>query len=100
MLALTNNDPSQTIDASAHKVKEAGIYLKNDIYRISITISGEGWEAVLLTELWTLDPGKSIQVPVYLKNSASSAKTATLTIDAVSESDNSVKKQVVINLKK
>jgi len=99
-LALTNNDPSQTIDASVHKVKEPGLYLKNDIYRISITISGEGWEAVLLNELWTLDPGKSIQVPVYLKYSDAAAKTATLTINAVSESDKNVRKQVVINLKK
>ncbi len=53
-----------------------------------------------MNELWTLDAGKSIQVPVYLKYSDTAAKTATLTVNAVSESDKNVKKQVVINLKK
>jgi len=100
ILALTNNDPALAVDASAHKVKDADLYLKNDIYRISATVSGEGWDAVLLNELWTVLPGQSVQVPVHVRFSDTAAKTATLTINAVSESDNSVKKQVVISLKK
>jgi len=99
-VTLKSNDPSQTVDASVHKVKEAGLYVKNDIYRISVEISGDGWEAIVLNELWTLTSGTSTKIPIHIRYSGNAEKSAQLTISAVSESDRNEKKEVIIKLRK
>ena len=100
VFTLSNSDPSVATDASVHKVKNAELYLKNDIYRLSYTIVGEGWEAVLLNEFCTAAPGEAVKIPVYVQAPASGSKKATLTLTAVSESDKSVKKQMIVDLRK
>jgi M6 family metalloprotease-like protein len=100
VFTIANSDPSVATDASVHKVKNAALYLKNDIYRLSYTIEGEGWKAVLLNEFCTAAPGESVKIPVYVQAQASGSKKATLTLTAVSESDKSVKKQIIVDLRK
>jgi hypothetical protein len=97
-VTITNNDPSFVADTAFHPVKNAEQYLQNDIYRISAEVSGAGWDAVMINELASLRSGESADIPVFV--SAPRSGSAVLTVTAVSESDPSVKKEVVINLRK
>jgi M6 family metalloprotease-like protein len=96
---ISNNDPAGEIDASSHKVKDAALWLANDIYRLRVSVTGEGWEAMLLNELCTLKPGESSQIPVYIKPPAEKGSSATITLTAVSESDPSVIREAVVTVK-
>lgn len=96
---LTNNDPVAPVDGSVHKVRDAALWLANDIYRIKVSVSGDGWEAIVLNELATLKPGESSDIPVYIKPPAVKGSSATITVTAVSESDPSVIREAVITVR-
>ena len=96
---IVNNDPAAGVDGSVHKVKDAALWLANDIYRLKVSVTGEGWEAILLNELCTLKPGESSGIPVYIKPPAGKGSNATVTLTAVSESDPSVSREVVLSLR-
>jgi hypothetical protein len=58
-----------------------------DIYRLSVSIEGEGWSAQLQNELAAVEYGKPQNVPVFLACEKNSPKDATVTLTATSESD-------------
>jgi M6 family metalloprotease-like protein len=97
---LTNTGKAAKADVSVHKVKDASLYLQNDIYRLSISINGEGWKAVLLNEFCTGEPGEANDIPVYIQAPDGGSKKATLTLTAVSESDPSIRRQIVVDFRK
>jgi len=60
----------------------------DDICRLRAEVAGEGWEVKLYNELAAPVAGKSVKVPVYIKTAPGCSKKATVTLTAVSESDN------------
>jgi M6 family metalloprotease-like protein len=72
--------------------------LKNDIYRLSVSVEGKGWEAKLYNEFSALAFGEEQKIPIYIEKQANCAKSATLTIKAQSESDKSKVKIITIKL--
>ncbi len=66
---------------------DAGPYLNADVYRISASVEGQGWTVELPNALAVADFGKARGLKAYVAAGEESAKTATVTMRAVSESD-------------
>jgi M6 family metalloprotease-like protein len=60
----------------------------SDVYRLSVSVEGKGWTAHLPNALAAVRAGESWAVPVVVaRDAAKSARTATVTLRATSESD-------------
>lgn len=82
---LRNTGAPSAADAALHPDDATG-HLTSDIYRLELTVDGEGWEARLRNALAAVDAGESAAVTVYVTPGA--ARTpATITLRATSESD-------------
>jgi M6 family metalloprotease-like protein len=62
-------------------------YLDSDIYRLSVAATGSGWSAELPNALAAVKAGQTENVPVYVSRSGSAARSGSVTLTAVSESD-------------
>lgn len=98
-VSLVNNDQPFAGDASVHKAGNPAICLGNDIYRLSASVTGEGWEVTLLNGLCTAGAGKQVSIPLYVTAPQAKGSKATVTLSAVSESNPSVKKTVTIEVR-
>jgi M6 family metalloprotease-like protein len=58
-----------------------------DIYRLSVSVDGPGWAGGLQNSLAAVKAGSSIPVTVFVARQVGAAKSATVTLKAVSESD-------------
>lgn len=72
----------------------------NDIYRISVSVEGEGWNAQLSNSLAAIAPGKSEKLPVYIFSGEKCKGPARVTVTARSENDPSKTASAVIVVKK
>jgi M6 family metalloprotease-like protein len=84
--ALLNSGVGQAIPDSAHPRRRDAAF-GNDVYRLSATVEGEGWSADLTNGLAAMPFGQSGEVPVYLRRTATAAKSAVVVLTARSESD-------------
>jgi len=67
---------------------EAGEGLfSSDVYRLSASVDGEGWNVHLPYEVVAAGAGETIDVSAYATAAAGSTESATVTITATSESD-------------
>lgn len=78
--ALVNVPLTNTGDAGE------GIY-GSDVYRISSSVEGEGWDVTLPYEIKAAEAGDTVPVWVYATAGEGASDTATLTVTATSESD-------------
>jgi len=85
---VTNNGTDAPTDPALHPQDETA-YLHNDIYRLSATAQGHGWNAELYNNLTTAQFGQTVSVPVYVTRTPVSTSTATVTLTATSVSDTS-----------
>jgi hypothetical protein len=83
---LKNTGEPVPTDAALHPM-DAGPYLNADVYRISATVEGQGWTVELPNALAVAEFGKVRSLRAFVVAGQDSAKTATVTIRAVSESD-------------
>ena len=83
---LTNTGQAIQTDPNLHW-RDFNDYLTSDIYRLSVSVEGEGWSAKLLNTLDALKFGKSKSIPVYVSHEKASSSSATVTLQAISESD-------------
>ncbi len=83
---LKNTGAAAATDAEAHP-QDARTFLGSDVYRLSVSIAGEGWSARLLNGLAAVEPGGSRQITVFVSGEDGRAPEATVTLRAVSESD-------------
>ena len=83
---LKNTGEPVPTEASLHPM-DAGPFLNADLYRISASVEGRGWTVELPNALAVADFGKARSLKAYVAAGEGSAKTATVTIKAVSESD-------------
>ncbi|WP_053208295.1 immune inhibitor A domain-containing protein [Jiangella muralis] len=78
--ALVNLPLTNTGDAGE------GIY-GSDVYRISSTVEGEGWDVSLPYEIKAAAAGATVPVWAYATAGEDASETATLTVTATSETD-------------
>ncbi len=83
---LTNTGAPAATDPALHP-QDAAAYLNNDIYRLSVSVDGQGWTAQLQNALAAVKFGNSKTVPVYVARVQGSAASAKVTLKAQSESD-------------
>jgi hypothetical protein len=62
-------------------------YFAYDVYRLSVSVAGDGWQAGLQNALAAVKFGATHPVPVFLKRTSNAAPTAVVTLTATSESD-------------
>jgi hypothetical protein len=83
---ITNTGEPAEADIAPHN-KNISANFNYDVYRISLGIEGEGWNAQLLNSLVSIKPGDSEKVPVYLSRKPVCSKSAKVTLMARSECD-------------
>jgi len=59
----------------------------SDIYRVSVSVEGAGWEADVQNALVAVKAGDSARVPVFARRASGNAASARVTVTVVSESD-------------
>jgi M6 family metalloprotease-like protein len=77
--ALTNSGGAAGADAAAH--------FGADVFRLSVSVEGQGWTAGLQNALAAVRAGASKPVTVFISRAAGASKSATVTLRATSESD-------------
>lgn len=92
-VTVTNTGTAAAVPPAAHP-QDASKFVASDIYRLSVSVDGRGWTGDLPNALAAIAFGESLKVPVRLTRAAGSARAATVTVTAVSESD-PAKKAVV-----
>jgi M6 family metalloprotease-like protein len=65
----------------------AGAPYDSDVYRLSVSVEGQGWEARLLNALAAVRAGGSLPVTVHVSRDGTASRSATVTLRASSESD-------------
>ena len=75
-----------------------GIY-GSDVYRISSSVEGEGWDVTLPYEIEAAAAGESVPVWAYATAGDDASETATVTITATSETDPDATVTVEVELK-
>jgi hypothetical protein len=83
---LTNTGTGVETDMALHPA-DAGAYLNSDVYRLSVSVEGQGWSAQLLNGLAAVKIGGSQPVTVYVSQEGGGASSTTVTLRATSESD-------------
>ena len=86
IFTMKNTGTAGETDPAAHPA-DAAAFLNADVYRLSVSVEGEGWTAQLLNGLAAVEFGGSQGVAVYVSHAKGSAPTAAVTFRATSESD-------------
>jgi len=83
---LSNTGKAAETDPELHPVDASG-FLNSDIYRLSVSVEGEGWTARLLNGLSAVEFGGAHPVTVYVSQEEGNTRTAEVILRAISESD-------------
>ena len=81
------NNTGASADVGNPHPEDAGAYLDNDVYRLSVSAEGSGWQAQLANALATAPFGGSVDVPVYVTRDLGSSTYGTISLTATSISD-------------
>jgi len=88
--ALSNSGGAAGAGAAAH--------FSADVYRLSVSVDGQGWTAGLQNALAAVKAGASKPITVFVSRAAGAAKSATVTLRATSESDPSKSASAAIKI--
>ena len=80
------NNTGSPADVGSPHPEDASAYL-SDVYRLSVSAAGDGWQAQLSNALATAPFGGSVDVPVYVTRDLGSDVNATISLTATSVSD-------------
>ena len=83
---LTNTGSAAAL-ANPHPAEDEANWFNNDVYRLSASANGAGWQAELSNELATAPFGGTVNVPVWVTRDAGSSTNATIQLTATSVSD-------------
>jgi M6 family metalloprotease-like protein len=90
---------TKSIEASLMNTGDAGAALfDSDVYRISASVEGAGWNVWLPYEVRAARAGETVPVHVYATAEEGAADNALVTITATSEADPSVAQSIVVDL--
>jgi hypothetical protein len=84
VFTLTNTGVAAVTDPALHP-RDANAWLASDVYRLSVSVEGEGWSARLVNALAAVPFGGSVPVTAHV--TPGTAGTARVTVMAVSVSD-------------
>jgi hypothetical protein len=96
---LSNTGRSPTLDPTLHP-DDATRYLQSDLYRLALSVEGEGWSARLLNGLAAVESGGTREVTVYLSGTGAASPTGSVTLRATSESDPSRTEAVTVSVRR
>jgi hypothetical protein len=83
---VTNTGTSASVPAGTHPSNVPAAFAQ-DVYRATVKVAGQGWNADVANALVAIPAGASANVPVYTWKSAGAAANATVTVTIASESD-------------
>ncbi|MGH7461389.1 MAG: hypothetical protein ACREMA_10215, partial [Longimicrobiales bacterium] len=83
---VRNTGTAAATDPALHP-QNANAFLNSDIYRLSVSAQGQGWDAQLSNALAAIRVGASQPVTVHVNRADNAAAAATVTLTAVSESE-------------
>ena len=86
MFTLRNTGTPANIDPALHP-SDAAPYLNSDVYRLSLSVEGDGWSAQLLNGLTAVEIGGNKIITVHVFRKEESSGTASVVLQATSESD-------------
>ena len=72
----------------------------NDIYRLSVSVEGKGWDVQLLNNLTSVGQGNSEKIPVYISHVKKCAKSAKVILSVRSENDPAISVTSLFKVKK
>ena len=73
--------------AQGQHPEDVSSYLRNDVYRLSATVTGAGWSVSVPNELSTAQFGQRVPVTVHAKQDTAGTRLARVNLTATSESD-------------
>jgi M6 family metalloprotease-like protein len=85
-VTIRNTGKASPVSASVHP-QDATAHVGGDVYRLSLAIDGEGWEAGVANALVALRPGESTTVPVHVRRIGASPRVGRVSLIVMSESD-------------
>ena len=85
-VTLSNTGAPPISDPGFHP-DDASDHVGFDVYRLSVSVEGDGWSARLLNALAAVEVGGSQPITVYVSREEEGSGEATLTLRATSESD-------------
>jgi hypothetical protein len=83
---LTNTGTTVATSASLHP-ENVNAYLSSDVYRLSASAAGDGWNAQLANALAAVRTGQTKTIPVYVTRTNGSAASAVVSLTATSVSN-------------
>ncbi len=83
---LINSGRAVDTDPALHP-SDASAYLDSDVYRLSVSVEGKGWTVQLLNSLAAVEFGESQSITAYVSHENGGARSARVTLRAISESD-------------
>jgi len=83
---LANTGSATPTDPGLHP-RDVNEFLTSDVYRLAVSVDGEGWSGELLNSLAAVKFGETQPVTVFFTHETGAAPSATLTLTATSESD-------------
>jgi hypothetical protein len=86
VFTVTNTGKAAATDLSLHP-HDTSAFLNSDIYRLSVSVEGQGWSAQLQNALAAVPFGGSVTVPVHVSRPQGGGGAAKVTLKAQSESD-------------
>jgi hypothetical protein len=72
-------------------LRNASAYMQSDVYRFAVEVDGHGWHAELPNALAAVGYGKSATVGVAVGAGRNAAKSAVISLTAISETNSKVK---------
>jgi M6 family metalloprotease-like protein len=94
---LKNTGAAGAADPSAYP-QGAATHFDRDVYRLSVSVEGQGWTAQLLNGLAAVEAGGSRTVTVYVSQENGASSSARVTLRAASESDPSKVATATVNV--
>jgi M6 family metalloprotease-like protein len=83
---IRNTGKASAVPAALHP-QDATAHLGGDVYRLSLAIDGDGWEAGVANALVALRPGETATMPVHVRRTAAGPRAGRVSLIVTSESD-------------
>ncbi len=86
---LRNPEAARSVAPGVHP-QDVSAFIQQDLYRLSVTVTGTGWTAQIPNALVAVKYGDSVPVPVHLHHGPVGGGPVTITLHAQSESDSRI----------
>jgi len=95
--SLKNTGQPAEVDPKLHPSDASG-HLNCDLYRLEVSINGQGWQVQLPNALASVEFGQSSDIIVYVLPSKGASREATIVLKATSESQPDKTAEATVNL--